>query len=185
MLDGMKAPPKKVNPITKAGAKAKSDRTATTPAAAAAAGKAKTEAKTKAGVSTRAAPDYSKQIACSHWRTGTCKFEKDCLLAHCKNKVHTPTAGCLAGTVVKLSQPGDDCRHAVNPSDCPYRDSCIYRHGPADIKDHEKIYQERRSKKGKGNGKKGKQVLLASAPRIGAEFNDSRGRCGRWTPGAR
>ncbi|CAK0865136.1 unnamed protein product, partial [Prorocentrum cordatum] len=145
--DNLAAPPKKVQPLAKAKARAEA--------------KTKAEPKVKADARAGAANHEPKQFPCALWRAGACKFDRDCKFMHYKNKVHAPAAGYPAGTVVKLgNQPGDDCRHAANPSECPFGDRCIYRHGPDD-------------KRGK------KKVLLASAPCVGAGLDDFAGEI--WT----
>ncbi|CAK0791463.1 unnamed protein product, partial [Prorocentrum cordatum] len=158
--DNLTAPPKKVQPLAKVKAKAEA--------------KTKAEPKVKADARAGAANQEPKQFPCALWRAGACKFDRDCKFMHYKNKVRTPTAGYPAGAVVKLGgQPGDDCRHAAKPSECPFGDRCIYRHGPDDKRDIENIIKEKASKKGGGKGKK--KVLLASAPCVGAGLDDFTG----------
>ena len=149
-LDGLKEQPKKVNLLTRA----------------------ETEA--------RATPEEPRQIPCILWRSGSCRFGEDCKFVHFRNKEHTPTAGCPAGTVIKLgAQPGDDCWYAANPSECPYGDECIFRHGPDDERDINKIVKDRSPPAGKGGWGKGKKTRSQRNKRGQADADCwSSGGCG-------
>ena len=120
-LEAMKRDPKKVNPAAKSQAKWLTG----AKAAPKGAPPKKPGAEGKGGA--------KKQIACTHFRNGTCKFGQDCQFVHFKNKIHTPTAAWPAGIRIDLgAQPGDDCKHATNPKECPFGNKCIYKHGDGD-----------------------------------------------------
>ena len=131
----MKQPPKKVTAAVKAKAKAKA---LFAPAKAAA-------VVPKAAAPTAGAADWGKgkrQVLCRAWRSGACKFGDDCTFIHVIDGKLTPTSAFPAGTKLNIApQPGEMCKFADKPADCPYGDTCIFKHGPNDGRDLAKVLQ--------------------------------------------
>ena len=127
MVDQLKAPPKKVNPVMKPKGKGPPLKGVGPPP--------------KYGKPGGGPPPAPKQMSCNYWRHGDCKFGTDCKMVHIKNQNHTPTAGRPAGTPVTLgAQPRDDCKKfAADPAACTYGGTCMSLHGADDKRDMDKI----------------------------------------------